>query len=125
MRDPISPLTVLAESLEADLQNQTTSLMLSLHRGLLTLAYHQVVFLHWRMVGRDLICEPKGWRRKTYTAPGPLKARDITIHLVFEFVQQFGMPIKPPASLGDSRRSITDERVELVFWPLLRSGEIG
>src|SRR5262249_5551139 len=78
------------ESLEADLQNQATSLMLCLHRNLLTIAYHQVVVLHWRMVGRDLIGAPKGWRRKTYTAPGPVTARDITIRLVFEFVRQFG-----------------------------------
>lgn len=95
MRDPTSPLTVLAESLGADLQNQATSLSLCLHQALLTIAYHQVVY--WRMVRRDLICVPKGWYRKTYPAPGPVKARDITIRLVFEFVRQFGgLSASPP-----------------------------
>jgi hypothetical protein len=61
----------------------------SLQRNFLTVAYHQIVVLHWRIVGGDLVCFPTGWRRKTYTALGPTKAREITIRLVFEFVRQF------------------------------------
>jgi hypothetical protein len=88
-QDPNSPLTVLAASLEADLKNQATDLTLSLHRGQLTLSYHQIVVLRWRMVGQDLVCSLTGWRRKTYAASGPMQARNITIRLVFEFVREF------------------------------------
>jgi hypothetical protein len=89
MRDPSSPLAALAESLKADLENKPTGVTLSLHRRRLTLAYHRTVVLHWRTVGRELVCAPTGWCRKIHTAPDPVQARDITIRLVFEFVRQF------------------------------------
>lgn len=44
----------------------------------LTIAYHQIVVLHWKVVGPDLICSSVDWRRKTYTAPGPVHARELT-----------------------------------------------
>jgi hypothetical protein len=87
--DPNSPLTLLAESLQAELEDHPASLTIRLHRQRLTIAYHQVVVLHWKVVGCDLVCTPIGWRRKTYTALGPAQARNITIRLVFEFVRQF------------------------------------
>jgi hypothetical protein len=90
--EPNSPLGVLAANLKADLENQATGLTVSLHRERLTIAYHQVVVLHWKAAGGDLVCTPIGWRRKTYTALGPVQARTITIRLVFEFVRQFQVP---------------------------------
>jgi hypothetical protein len=96
MRDPSSPLAVLAESLEADLGDEATGVTLSLHRRRLTLAYHQMVVLHWRTVGRELVCAPTGWSRKIYTAPGPVQARDVTIRLVFQFVRQLQKPSTHP-----------------------------
>jgi hypothetical protein len=92
VRDPSSPLTVLTERLEAELDDHATSLALTLHHGRLTVAYHQVVILHWRIVCGELVCVATGWRRKTYVAQGPVQAREIAISLVFEFVRQFGKP---------------------------------
>jgi hypothetical protein len=84
-RESNSPLTLLAEILEAELEDHAASLTIRLHRNRLTIAYHQVVVLQWKLVGRDLVCTPTGWHRKIYTALGPAQARSITIRLVFEF----------------------------------------
>ena len=87
MRDPFAPLLLLAASLEEELRGQRTNLTVSLQRNFLTVAYDQIVVLHWRRVGSDLVCFPRC--RKTYTALGSTKAREITLRLVFEFVRQF------------------------------------
>jgi hypothetical protein len=87
--DPLAPLLLLAANLEMELRDQGMHLSVSVHRNSLAVAYHQIVILNWRVVGRDLVCTPSGWRRKTYTALGPTQAREITIRLVFEFVRQF------------------------------------
>jgi len=87
--DPRGPLLMLAANLKEELNAQETNLTITLHRTRLTISYHEIVVLHWKSVGRDLVCTPVGWRRKTYTAPGPSKAREITIRLLFEFVKQF------------------------------------
>jgi hypothetical protein len=87
--DPSAPLLLLAANLEEELRNQGTHLSVRLWRTTLTITYHSIVVLNWRLVGRDLVCTPTGWRRKTYTAPGPIQAREITIRLVFEFVRSF------------------------------------
>jgi hypothetical protein len=82
MRDPFAPLLLLAASLEEELRGQRTNLTVSLQRNFLTVAYDQIVVLHWRRVGSDLVCFPSGWCRKTYTALGSTKAREITLRLV-------------------------------------------
>ena len=87
--DPRGPLLMLAANLKEELRDQDANLTITLHRTRLTIAYHEIVVLNWKVVGRDLVCTPVGWRRKTYTASGPVQAREITIRLVFEFVRQF------------------------------------
>jgi hypothetical protein len=87
--DPFAPLLLLAANLEEELQAQGTNLTVSLQRNVLAVAYHQIVILHWRIVGDTLVCSPTRWRREAYTAAGPTSAREITIRLVFEFVRQF------------------------------------
>jgi hypothetical protein len=87
--DARGPLLMLAANLKEELKAQETNLAVSLYRTHLIIAYHQVVVVHWKMVGRDLVGTPVGWRRKRYTARGPVQAREISIRLVFEFVKQF------------------------------------
>ena len=87
--DPNAPLLLLAANLKEELRDQGGDLSVNLRRSFLTITYHQIVVLSWRVVGRNLVCTPTGWRRKTYTAPGPMQAREITIRLVFEFVRRF------------------------------------
>jgi hypothetical protein len=87
--DPFAPLRLLAANLEEEIRDQGTHLSVSVHQNSLAVAYHQIVILNWRVAGRDLVCTPSGWRRKTYTALGPTQAREITIRLVFEFVRLF------------------------------------
>ena len=93
--DPQAQLDVLAAALADDLRGQVTNVAIARAGRRLTLSYHQIVVLCWKVSGRDLVCIPLGWRRKTYTATGPVHARAITIRLVFEFVRQFQGPRTP------------------------------
>jgi hypothetical protein len=87
--DARAQLLMLDANLKEELRDQDANLTVTLHRARLTVAYHEIVVLHWKGVGSDLVCTPVGWRRKTYMAHGPVQAREITIRLVFEFVRQF------------------------------------
>ena len=79
---------MLEGNLKEELRDQDAYVTVTLHRARLAIAYHEIVVLHWKGVGSDLVCTPVGWRRKTYMARGPAQAREITIRLVFEFVRQ-------------------------------------
>jgi hypothetical protein len=90
--DPRAQLLVLEASLRKELANQETALTLRLQRTGLTVAYHQMAVLRWRVVRRNLVCIPVSSCHKTYVASGPLHACEITIRLVFEFVKQLQSP---------------------------------
>jgi hypothetical protein len=90
--DPRAQLLLLEASLKEELGDQQTALVVRLQRAGLTVAYHQTAVLRWTFVGQNLVCIPIGWCHKTYIASGPLQAREITIRLVFEFVQQLQSP---------------------------------
>lgn len=90
--DVQGPLLMLEANLKEELRDQEANLTITLHRARLTIAYHEIVVLNWKVVGRDLVCTPVGWRRKAYTASGPVQAREITIRLIFEFVKVFQSP---------------------------------
>ena len=87
-RDPFIELGLLASSLEEELKNQETELVVDLVDNDLVIAYHHIVVLHWRVVDLELVCSPTCWRRITFTVASAERAREITIRLVFEFVRE-------------------------------------
>ena len=68
--DARGPLLMLEANLKEELRDQDANLTVTLHRTRLTIAYHEIVVLHWKGVGSDLVCTPVGWRRHAYSAVG-------------------------------------------------------
>jgi hypothetical protein len=87
--DPPGPLLMLATRLAEDLPPEGAELTVRPQRTLLTLAYHHIVILTWKVVDSDLMCTPIGWHHTTYTAGDPGEAHRLTVRLVFEFLRQF------------------------------------
>jgi hypothetical protein len=85
--DASAQLRLLAARLQGELRDEETALTIDHVDNTIVVAYRGVVVLYWRVVDGELACFPTGWRLRTYTTPHALRARELTIRLLFEFVR--------------------------------------
>src|SRR5262245_7174172 len=89
LSDPSAELRLLAAKLQEELRNQETRLAVDYFDNNIVISYHRTIVLYWRVADGELACFPTGWRQRTYRTTGAVRAREITIHLLFEFVREF------------------------------------
>ena len=87
LRDRSAELRLLAAKLQEELKGQETRLSVDYFDDTIVIAYRGIVAVYWRVADGELACFPTGWHRRTYTAAGVARAREIMIRLMFEFVR--------------------------------------
>jgi hypothetical protein len=88
--DRRAELRLLAAQLHEELTDGEIRLSLIQIDNTIVIAYHHIVALYWEGTDGKLTCIPRGWRSGRYAAANAVRAREITIRLLFEFVREFG-----------------------------------
>src|SRR5262245_65922920 len=89
LRDPSAELRLLAAKLQDELRGRKTRLAVDYFDNTIVIFYHRIVALYWRVADGELACFPTDWRQRTYRAASAVRAREITIRLMIEFVREF------------------------------------